>query len=177
MRNRWIRPDHLAKIMSYLDDFDRTVCTLCTETGYRIDDILSIKQYQATKAMETGHLTLHEQKTGKTRTVEMSPQALGAILRLYLRYTTRKHPLMYLFPSRTHRKRQKRAKIHRSTIHRHFHAAVKAAGLTGCGYTIHSLRKVYARRLYEMTGSMLTVMKDLGHDNVGTTSLYVWDLD
>ena len=53
--------------------------------------------------------------------------------------------LRYLFPTRTNRSEQKRRKLHRSTAHRHFAEAVKKAGFSNCGYTVHSLRKIYAR--------------------------------
>lgn len=176
MRNRYIPPDHLDRIMRKADTDDRIIYTLCIETGFRLDDILSIRQHQATSAISTGVLTLKEQKTRKTRNVILSSEALRAILRQLHDNTPVKHPLKYLFASRTARNGQKRQKLHRSTVQRHFTWAVRLAGLSGRGYTVHSLRKVYAHRLYDRTGSALAVMRDLNHDNIGTTMLYLADL-
>lgn len=162
--------------MRKADPDDRIIYTLCIETGFRIDDILSMRQYHATKAINTGILMIREQKTGKNRSVILSSEALRAILRQFNCNTPVKHHLKYLFASKTARRAQKRSKLHRSTVQRHFSEAVKLAGLAGRGYTIHSLRKVYARRLYDRTGSALAVMRDLNHDNIGTTMLYLADL-
>lgn len=176
IRNRYIPPDHLDRIMRHAVSEDRIIYTLAIETGYRIDDILTIRQHQATTAINTGVLTLKESKTGKSRTVKLSSEALRAIQRQFEGGIGVKHPLKYLFPSKTSRKAQKRQKLHRSTVQRHFAEAVKRAGLAGRGYTVHSLRKVYARRLYDRTRSALTVMRDLNHDNIDTTLLYLTDL-
>lgn len=176
MRNRYIPPDHLDRIMRKADPDDRIIYTLCIETGFRIDDILSMRQHHATTAINTGVLTLREQKTGKYRSVKLSSEALRAILRQFNGVVGVKHPLKYLFASRTARNGQKRSKLHRSTVQRHFAMSVKLAGLKDQGYTVHSLRKVYAHRLYDRTGSALAVMRDLGHDNIGTTMLYLTDL-
>lgn len=176
MRNTYIPPDHLDRIMRRSDQDDRIIYTLLIETGFRLDDVISIRRYQAAAAMKTGSLTLKESKTGKQRTVKMTSEALRAILRQFEYNSVSKHPLGYLFPSRTSREAQKRRKLHRSTVQRHFSQAVKRAGLTENGYTVHSLRKVYAHRLYEKTGSALSVMRDLNHDRVSTTLLYISDL-
>lgn len=176
MRNKYIPPDHLDRIMRKADPDDRIIYTLAIETGYRLDDILSMRQYQATTAINTEVLTLREQKTGKERTVKMSSEALRAIARQFYGVIGVKHPLKYLFPSKTSRVGQKRQKLHRSTVQRHFAEAVKRAGLAGMGYTVHSLRKVYAHREYDRTRSALKVMRDLNHESINTTLLYISDL-
>ena len=176
MRNRYIQPDHLDRIMRKADPDDRIIYILAIETGFRIDDILTMRQHHATTAISTGALTLKEAKTGKRRSVQLSSEALRAILRQFQYNTPFKHPLRFFFPSKTTRRGQKRRKLHRSTVQRHFAQAVKRAGLAGRGYTVHSLRKVYARRLYDRTRSALAVMRDLNHDNLATTMLYLADL-
>lgn len=176
MRNRYIPPDHLDRIMRHSVSEDRIIYTLAIETGFRIDDILSMRQHQATTAINTGVLTLPESKTGKKRKVKLSSEARRAILRQFYNNTPVKHPFRYLFASKTSRNGQKRSKLHRSTVQRHFAEAVKRAGLKNQGYTVHSLRKVYAHREYDRTRSALAVMRDLNHDNIETTMLYLADL-
>lgn len=176
MRNRHIPPDHLDRIMRQSVSDDRIIYTLAIETGFRLDDILSMRQHHATSAISTGVLTLKEQKTGKNRSVKLSSEALRAILRQLHDNTPVRHPLRYLFASKTVRNGQKRRKLHRSTVQRHFAQSVKRAGLAGRGYTVHSLRKVYARKLYDRTRSALDVMRNLNHDNLATTMLYLADL-
>ena len=68
-------------------------------------------------------------------------------------------------------------KLHRSTAYRQFEKAVGKAGLKGKGYTVHSLRKLYAVRLYQSTGSLLKVQEDLNHGKIQTTMFYVFDFD
>lgn len=176
IRNRYIPENHVDRIMRKADPDDRIIYTLCIETGFRIDDVLSIRQHEATTAIRTGVLTLKEAKTGKRRSVQLSSEALRAILRQFKGGVGVKHPLKYLFPSKTSRTGQKKRKLHRSTVQRHFAEAVKLAGLRGRGYTVHSLRKVYARKLYFKTQSLLAVMRDLNHDSKETTMLYVFDV-
>lgn len=130
---------------------------LLLETGFRIDDVLRIRKYQ----LRRDYITLKERKTGNVRTVPYSGK-----------YRVSGGNLSYVFPSRRGRAGDKR-KLHRSTFWRHFEKAVKAAGLSGRGYTVHSLRKCYAVELYKRTGDVLRVQKDLGHKNLSTTCLYL----
>lgn len=171
---------------------DRALWILSAETGFRIDDLLGIRQWQVPSENRLTQrfseenrpeLTLIEAKTGNIRSVLLSDRALSALSEIW-KNCPKRHPFKFLFQSRltsgqpdtsqttTKRKR----KLHRSTAHRHFQRAVKKAGLSGNGYTVHSLRKIYARNLYEKTQSVLAVQRDLGHAVTATTLLYVSDL-
>lgn len=155
--------------MYYADQCYKPIFTLAIETGFRIDDILALRRYQAAGE----EITLIEAKTKKQRTVHLSSEAREAIL---TSIKGKGHPFGYLFPSKTSKTGQKRRKLHRSTIYRQFERAVERAGLSGNGYTVHSLRKVYAHRLYDRTQSVSAVMRDLNHDRISTTLIYISDL-
>ncbi len=176
MRNTQISKTDFDRILRLSSAEDRALWVLASETGFRIDDLLRARQYQITRATSDGNsfLTLAERKTGKTRGVRLSPKALDAIATLW-GLVERRHPLAYFFQSRRRLAGQKN-KLHRSTVYRHFDKLIHEAKLDGKGYTVHSLRKLYARTAYERTGSLLAVMRDLNHSSVHVTMLYVSDL-
>lgn len=193
MKNRYIPPVHFDRILRASPKEDRALWILASETGFRIDDLLSIRQWEVPSEKRLSSpfsdenrptLTLIEAKTDKKRSVLLSDRALEAISEIW-RNCPKKHPFKFLFPSRltsgepdtSKTNTKKKKKLHRSTAHRHFAKAVKKAGLTGRGYTVHSLRKIYARNLYEKTRSVLAVQRDLGHAVTATTLLYVSDLE
>ncbi len=128
---------------------------LLVTTGYRLDDILRLRNWQ----IKGKSITIRERKTGNIRTVENTCSKVCG------------NPLEYLFKGRGRTGEKK--KLHRSTFWRHFERAVCAAGLDGRGYTVHSLRKVYAVNLYRATGDVKAVQTDMGHKSLATTCLYV----
>ncbi len=128
---------------------------LLVTTGYRLDDILRLRKWQ----VRGKTITIRERKTGNIRTVENPCSKICG------------KSFEYLFRGRGRVGESK--KLHRSTFWRHFEKAVKAAGLDGRGYTVHSLRKVYAVNHYKLTGDIEAVRKDLGHKSLATTCLYV----
>lgn len=103
-------------------------------------------------------------KTGKVRTVMLSERAKEALRRI-------KRGNGYLLPGR-----DAGSHMNRATIWRHFQKAVKAAGLTGKGYTVHSLRKCYAVNLFRKVRSVEAVQRDLNHDRWITTMIYLAEL-
>lgn len=148
----------------------RKIFILLAETGYRLEDLLHLRIWQAEKATTSGVLALTEAKTGKHREVLISALAKTIFRGLI---TPKKSKLSYLFPTLRLVEKKKR---HRSTVSRQFHDAVARAGLSEKGYTVHSLRKLYARRLYESGKTVTEVQKDLNHEYTSTTLLYLSDL-
>lgn len=94
-----------------------------------------------------------------------------------MRQNNNKNQFAYIFKSRTKKFAQKHKKLHRTTVYRQFENAVKKAGLEGKGYTVHSLRKVYARNLFAKTNSITAVQRDMKHDNIATTLMYLVDIN
>lgn len=197
MRNRPITEDHFDRILRASSADERALWILASETGFRIGDLLKIRQWQVPKCSsglpmasdrsgltepDRMTLTLRESKTGHKRTTELTERAVTA-MQWTLNNCPERHPFRSLFPARLRSgavarksERESKASLHRSTAYRHFSSAVKRAGLYGLGYTVHSLRKMYARKKYNECGSLLEVQRDLGHANLSTTMLYVSDL-
>lgn len=153
--NNYIPEKEQAAIRARLNNRDRSIYDLLIYTGYRLDDVLRLRNWQ----LKGEKITVKERKTGNVRTVE-NPFVKDC-----------GKPLEYVFKGRG--RTGERKKLHRSTFWRHFERAVRAAGLEGKGYTVHSLRKVYAVNLYRQTGDIKRVQADLGHKNLATTCLYV----
>lgn len=166
MTSHWIPDKEYMEILKKLNDRDQKIVRLLRFTGYRVDDVLYSRcwQWQAPK------VTIKEAKTGKLRTVDRTP-AMKLITEALI---GDRHILEYLVPTR-HRRQNRRKKIHRTTLWRHFEAAVKKCGYDGRGYTLHSLRKCYAVDLLRKTGSFVAVQEDLGHKYLSTTLLYLKD--
>lgn len=170
-QNRYIPPDHYAAIRRRLTPRMADLCDLLRATGYRVDDVL----HTTIRDWSGDSVTLREAKTGNVRTVQLSPAALVAVHRLTAhRLMSSEDAPMF------HGERLREGDspfLHRSTVWRRFTAAVKSAGLDGRGYTIHSLRKMYAVEQYDRTQSLLAVQRDLGHKRVDTTLWYVCGSD
>ena len=169
MKSRWIPDDDLNAIMSRLNSADRWIVRLLRLTGYRIDDVLYTRWWQWTG----DQIEVKERKTGNIRRVTISPE-IQRVVDQYRECVRGAHSLRYFVPGRRGRPGD-RMKVHRTTIWRYFQRAVKDAGLSGKGYTLHSLRKCYAVDRLRDTGSCERVQADLGHKYLSTTLLYLQD--
>lgn len=161
MQNVWIPPDRLQAIRKHMRGRDLLITDILLETGFRIDDVMHLRKSN----LSGRSVRLREMKTGHIRSATLSTETAERIRE----YAAQRHTLAYLFPAL---RRVKRKKQHRTTYWRHFAAACKRAGYGECGYTPHSLRKVYAVRMFRETGSLTAVQKDLGHTNISTTAIY-----
>lgn len=119
-------------------------------------------------------MELREAKTGKIRGLNLSPEITYTLTQYRRAVGGRRgrSPLAFAFQARR-RAEGTRHSLHRSTIYRAWETAIREAGLSGKGYTIHSLRKCYAVDLLKKTGSVEAVQADLGHKYLSTTLLYI----
>ena len=170
MKTRWIPEDDYNAIIAHLIPTDRWLVRLLRATGYRIEDVLMTRRW-----MWSGtSVCLCEAKTGNIRRVAIT-DSIRRIVEQYEAVTKLKASRLSAFvPSRRNRPTD-RHKLHRTTLWRHFQRAVKAAGLSDRGYSLHSLRKCYAVDKLRDTGSIEAVQKDLGHRYVSTTLIYLSD--
>lgn len=166
-QNQWIPPREYANIRRLLDPRMAALCDLLRTTGYRVDDVL----HTTVGDWRGDTVTIKEAKTGNCRTVTLSEQAKNAIHRL-LAYRPTAPDDEPMFRGMRHRPGD-RPWLHRSTVYRRFTSAVILAGYKGRGYTVHSLRKMYARDRYNATQSLLAVQRDMGHRNISVTMWYV----
>lgn len=167
--NRWIPPEHLQRIMAQLQPEDKAIAQLAQLTGYRIDDIIRSRRGD----WKGRRIRLRECKTGKTREVKNSAEIRAAAAALDRCAASRRHAGA-MCPGRRQRQGDS-PYLARSTIWRAWKRAVAAAGLAGRGYTVHSLRRVYAVGVWQRTRSIEAVQCDLGHDKPSTTWIYLQD--
>lgn len=166
-QNQWIPGREYANIRRHLDPRTAALCDLLRTTGYRVDDVL----HTTVGNWRGDTVTIREAKTNKCRTVTLSEQAKAAVRRLLV-YRPNAPDDEPMFRGERFRPGD-RPWLHRSTVYRRFTQAVFAAGYKDRGYTVHSLRKMYARDRYNATQSLLAVQRDLGHKSISVTMWYV----
>lgn len=154
--------------MEELAPEDWCIAELALLTGYRIDDIIQSRR----DAWAGDTVTLTEQKTGKKRSVKIDHPIRAVVDKLNGITNYRNNG--FLCPSRR-RRRGDGPTLSRCTVWRAWKRACHNGSVTGRGYTVHSLRKCYAVRLWRATGSLEAVQRDLGHDRPTTTMIYLKD--
>lgn len=150
-RTRAVTKQELRSLTRRLDEPTRLAVMISADTGLRISDILNLEAERLAREM-----TVTEQKTGKTRKVSLSAETYKFAQRIA------KHSGKYLI------------NIDRSTVYRHIKAAAADMGLTHV--SMHSIRKYYARRYCRAHGLAQT-QREMAHDYLSTTLLYVVDPD
>lgn len=135
-------------------------------TGFRIGDLLKLRVRDVS---DSTHITITEQKTGKTRRVIIHDK-----LRLPLRrYIENKARTDYLFESRQKSKSGKKKPLDRSTVDKILKQAAQALGYKEPIAT-HSLRKTFGYRYYNASGGdIAALMKFYNHTSQEITIRYV----
>lgn len=149
-RTRAITSAELHKLLRRLDDPARLAVRIAADTGLRVSDILALRSDQIAPTMR-----VTERKTGKTRAVRLRPATYKAA-KAYAKYSGK-----YLIDR------------DRSTLYRQIRAA---AADIGPHISMHSIRKYYAKRYCAAHGLRAT-QKELQHDYLSTTLLYVTDME
>lgn len=151
MRTRPITPAELRKLLKLLPDASALAVRISADTGLRISDILAIRSGDLAPVM-----LVTERKTGKSRRVRLRPATLKAA-KAYAA-----HGCDHLIPHAP------------STIYRQIRRAAAELGMEHV--SMHSIRKLYARQYCRAHGLAAT-QRELQHDYLSTTMLYVLDLD
>lgn len=148
-RTRAITSAELHTLLRRLDDPAKLAVRIAADTGLRVSDILALRGDQIAPTMR-----VQERKTGKTRTVRLRPATLKAA-KAYAKYSGK-----YLIDR------------DRSTLYRQ----IRAAAADMPHVSMHSIRKYYAKRYCAAHGLRAT-QKELQHDYLSTTLLYVTDME
>lgn len=155
MRSKRCSEDEFSLILDNIDGLDnRLAVMVAAETGLRIDDVLSLPASVVNKSV-----LITEKKRGVQRLITLSPE-----LRQELRQ--RGCANLWLFPGRFTGHR------HRSTVFKAMKKACERCHIEG--FSPHSLRKLYARRLFEECNSIESVRAALGHKYISTTAIYLF---
>ena len=125
------------------------------ETGLRLGDCCAL----TTEQVKRQRFTVKEQKTGKSKRVYLSKPLQTAILSQAGR--------VYCFPHRTDENRHRT----RQAVYADLKRAAKAFRIPQ-NVAPHSMRKLYAKTLFDQTGDIELVQKALNHDRVTTTLIY-----
>ena len=160
-RSTYIPADKVQLILQQLQPLNRLRCEFSLQTGFRIDDVLSMQTADLIRAVDNNYwLLLHEKKTGKSRSVRVTKDTVRRLMAVA--------GAVFVFECRDdvykHRCRQ--------TVYRDFKQAAQNVLGRGATASVHSLRKNYAVDLYARTNDLLRVQRDLNHNNISTTVLY-----
>lgn len=140
---------------------NKLVCEVALQTGWRIDDILSLTTEQLQKALKKKRcsVTITEQKTGK-RSNRILPRDLCERL-------VEQAGRLYVFEGRDdYRKHRTRQAVYMDlkAVAKKFHIKINLSP--------HSLRKNYAVYLRQQGYSLEQIQKKLNHFSIGTTMIY-----
>ncbi len=123
--------------------------------GMRIGDVLNLTKEMVMK----GRFSYREQKTGKRRTIKLSPDFQLRLLK--------QSGKLYIFEHRTDWRRHRT----RQAVYKDIRRIAQALRL-GRGISPHSARKIYAVERYSSTGSLKRVQALLNHSDEAVTMLY-----
>lgn len=160
MKSDFIKPDVLEHVLFALTYENALVIRVCLQTGLRVGDVVSIKTDTLKECSDNGYkLKITEQKTNKKRSVFLGKKLTDLLLR--------QAGKIYVFQGRagedTHRTRQ--------AVYKDIKRAGKLFRIKE-NLTPHSVRKIYAVKLYEKYGNIAKVRKALNHSNDGVTMIY-----
>ena len=160
-RAAYLHPEELARILYYMQPYNRVVCVMRLATGYRVSDILELKRSDVERCRKNNYwLAVVEQKTGKERKVHITKRMCDLLESVA--------GAEYIFP---HRLKKDKART-RQAVYKDFKRAVERSLGDDTEVSVHSLRKTYAVEKYRASGNLGRVQRDLNHSSAATTLLY-----
>lgn len=136
--------------MKYLKPSHALILRICVETGLRISDVLELRPTIEQK------FCVVEKKTKKQKTCNLST-ATFKDFKLYLKI-------------HKYEKDEKAFKMSRQAVYNQIKKKSLLLGFENI--SSHSARKLYAKQYYKKNGLNSTA-KELNHDNINTTLIYL----
>ncbi len=172
----------LLSVVRELCPRDRALITLQWFSGFRIQEVLSLTLGAVCRdgrvVEQLGVAPRHlKGKRGRTRWVPVLPEMRRALESL-LGWFARRYeldPQLPLFLSREEGEGGGARALSPESARRILHRAFRAAGIEDDGRLgTHSLRKTFARKVYEASGhDLLVVKRALHHSDVSVTQAYL----
>jgi len=152
-----INGDQAERLNYWLEGRYKVLFQLAVESGLRISDLLNLRVKDIASRM-----TVYETKSRRKRTFTISHELLRDLSYL----TDCKINSDYVFQS----ERDSKKHVHRSTIHRQIKKALKWLDFDA---SAHSARKLYAKTIFNESGSVECVQRALNHQKLSTTFAYL----
>lgn len=153
---------------------DKALLTLGFCTGFRISELLSVRVCDVVKnGTAFSHVTVKASntKTKKGRTTQLNTDAQKCVLALVRELKAKGvDDNAPLFVSRKHA--QGVAAITRQQAHRILKAVFASIGELG-NVSAHTMRKTFAKAIYDATKKLELVQKALGHASISSTIAYL----
>ena len=156
IRTDYIKPDVMKSLLDALTYENRLVLIVSLTTGLRLSDVLNLKTSDI-----KDRFTVRELKTGKNRTVRLSPKLLDELLSVAGKIFVFENRLDY----RKHRTRQ--------AVFKDLKRASRLFRVP-CNVVVapHTARKIYAVSEYQGTANIKRVQELLNHSSEAVTVLY-----
>lgn len=146
---------YYTQFLSALPPYARLAWDIAEETGLRISDILRLRRPQSTNDCSIGII---EKKTGKPRSLYFTSSMIRRMIAL---------------SGKTYVFERNGKPMHRDTIGKQIRKVARAFGMPE-GVSMHSARKIFARRLYAWSKDVEKVQEALNHSHVETTLRYLF---
>lgn len=142
---------------------DKLIFTMFAFTGLRRTELTSLNWNDIN--LGSKYLIVRKSKNKSQRIIPLHDKVIG----LLDKYLSERLPLKNnaLFIGRTG------VRIHNNSLKNLFDRYIKIAGLSGKGYTTHTLRHSFTTRLTEKNVNILLVQRLLGHLRLDSTKIYV----
>ena len=142
---------------------DKLIFTMFAYTGLRRTELINLNWNDIN--LGNKYLIVRKSKNKNQRIIPLHDRVIE-LLDLYL---TQRLPLKNnaLFIGRTGQR------IHHNSLKNLFDRYIKIAGLSGKGYTIHTLRHTFATRLLNKDVSLVNIKNLMGHRSLESTQIYL----